>query len=143
MEVLKEWCCEQLSGLLASATFQLQVIALGFPSPCRAVVCGEGSAALAHTAVPHAAMPHAAAPPELSRDRQGTEKGPAWAQAWSQGDLSCKQRGELKCKTTHTTIYGNRGTHDTPPFLGRFVSSSLVRLSLCVADLFFDVGPFH
>lgn len=118
MEVLKEWCCEQLSGLLASATFQSQVIALGFLFPVRLWCVGKGSAALAHAAVPHAAMPHAAALPELSRDRQGTEQGPAWAQAWSQGDLSCKQRGELKWETTHTIIYGNRGTDDTPPFLG-------------------------
>lgn len=102
MEVLKERCCGQLSGLLASATFQLQVIALGFLSPVMLQCVGKDSAAvsnaavpnavvphaaiphaaMAHTAVPHAAMLHAAAPPEhpgtgrgQKRDLHGPKRG--------------------------------------------------------------------
>lgn len=90
MEVLKERCCEQLSGLLASATFQSQVIALGLLSPVRLEV-GKGSAAMAHAA----ALPK----------RPGTGRG-------QQRDLHGPKPGlrvtlaisrEPKWKTTRTT----------------------------------------
>lgn len=74
MEVLKERCCEQLSGLLATATFQLQVIALGFLSPVRLQCVGKGSAAMPPAAVPHAAMLRAAAPPERPETGRGQKK---------------------------------------------------------------------
>lgn len=103
-------------------------------------------AVIAHIAVPHAAVPHPAAPPERPGTGRGqTEKGPAWAQAWSQGDLSCKQQGEspsgkqLVPPRVLLLLWQPRDRGH--PSLALIISCFPLLFALC-CKLVFDVGPF-